>query len=263
MTPVQQREQLPTAAEIERMTDLGELGTLRDRIAKACADIEVELDFSDRDEQWAHRARKALSVHMFTGRVVDRRIGSLQRQTLHRGAPGRRRPERENSALTMEVLVKRPKLDLSVKTIEALDAHLAWLSARIDAVSADRSSELSQPADRRDTIFISQASTAIRWLNLVSNDVRALRGAAAREARRNVAKPIERKRERLFIDIAREQLDPAVYSGIWARVDQIQPHAVVIHEVVHNPLSGAPSKVKVVVDREGDEATAEMLERWQ
>lgn len=219
-----QREKLPTPAEIDAMTDLSGLERLRNRINKASADIEVELDFSDRDDEWAKRARSALSAHLFTGRSVDRRINALKYQMNrpNRGAPGRRRPDHVTSPLTLEVLVDRPQLELS-DDIGQLDGHLAWIAARINAASVDRDSELAEPPDRRDTLFVGRASGAIRWLNLMANDVRSRRAAAVRAARRQATAPIERLRERIFIDLAREQLDPAVYAAIWQRVDQLQP----------------------------------------
>ena len=65
---------LPTRDQIRSLSDLEGLQALADEIERHSLKMETDLEFSDKDDEWAARARAALSLYRFHHRLVVRQI---------------------------------------------------------------------------------------------------------------------------------------------------------------------------------------------
>lgn len=220
----QERERLPTKAQIGAVTDLSVLDGWRDDIARAVAKMETDLEFLAGDNpEWAARARAALAIHRLTDRIIARRMGALRRSAMTT-AKTARRPEADCDPLTLEVLRARPAVDLdALTTTDQVDERMSWLVARIDAVTADREDEIGMEAADRDEGFLAATGNALRHMRALRQDLQTRRGRlnkAEKAAARAAEVPHQETRERLFIDAARELLDRATYLRLWDEVDR-------------------------------------------
>lgn len=71
--------EFPTREQIDQIVDVDALQRLRDDVFAAKNSIETQLEFSDRDEEWARRAMAALTVHKTVLGQLDKRIHRLRK----------------------------------------------------------------------------------------------------------------------------------------------------------------------------------------
>lgn len=212
-------DRLPTSAQVSAIDDPVLLGALADDIERVCTQIETDLEFRT-DEPWASRARHALSIHRHALKRVSRRVRALAA-----GAPEETglRSKEETHPLTLEVLAQRPSIDVAkLETVEAVDEQLAWLAARIGAVADDRSDEIGLLAGDRDEGFLAATGSMLREMRGLRQELQNQRGRISKAVKAIAHKTVDRSRERLFIEAAREIIDRATYLAIWDRVDQLQ-----------------------------------------
>lgn len=215
----QPSDRLPTAAQVATINDPALLQALADDIERVCTQIETDLEFRD-DEPWATRARYALSAHRQALKRVSRRIRGLASSA---PADTPVRAKEETHPLTLEVLSRRPKIDVTkLATVEEVDQRLAWIAERINAVTDDRSDEICLPAGDRDEGFLAATGSVLREMRGLRQDLQVQRGRVSKAVKAQGQQVLDRSRERLFIDAAREVLDRVTYLAIWDRVDRLQ-----------------------------------------
>ncbi len=211
---------LPTKPQINAISDISALGDLADDILLRITRIEADLEFRD-DEEWAARARQALAVHRFTWRLVGRRIDHLKRDQPKDEAA--RRPPSEIDALTAEVMTLRPAIRaMALETVQAVDDQMAWLVARINAVTTDREDEIGLPAADRDEAFLASTGNVLRLMRGQRQELQNRRGVLTKAERRATQAQHDLTRPQIFIEAAREVLDKETYLAVWAAVDRMQ-----------------------------------------
>jgi hypothetical protein len=220
----QDREPLPTAEQIKAIDDVGALEGMREELERRIVRMRTDLEFRVDDDDWAPRARAALSLHSYAARRIDRRLAAL-RSKAPKGAKAKR-PEGECNPLTLEALAKPPAIVVSaLTTTQEIDDHLATLAAQVNAVEVDRTDEISLRAGERDEAFLAATGGVLATMRLLRQQLQVRRGEISRAERKRmlVEEAASRNtREQLFIDAAREILDRATYVAIWDRVDQIE-----------------------------------------
>lgn len=219
-----ERIELPTPAQIEAMTDLPSLRQLRDDVDQVVTHIETRIQHSvDDGTDWRTRALGALTKHRHVSKLLWARIKTLQRRQAAgavKAAP-MARAAADNSQLTNEVLANRPDIGVdAIQTVEAIDATLSWLGERIVAVENDRNDEIAVPSPERDEGFMAATNTLLKSMRAQRSALQIRRGQISREARRAIAAERDSRRERMFVDAAREILPKATFEAIWARVDR-------------------------------------------
>lgn len=213
-------EALPTKAQIAAIEDREALSEIKDAVDLAIVHIEAQLEFSDRDEAWAHTAINALALHRHVERMLHRRIEALAKPAPRAsGAPSASTPP-DRRPLTLEVLREPPQIDLAaLATVEDVDAWATWLTDAINDVSSDREDEIARPASRRDERFMAATGRVLRQMRGLRIQVQTRRGAISKAATAARHTAHQTAREQLFIDAARQMLDPATYHALWSRVD--------------------------------------------
>lgn len=210
-------EQVPSRAEIDAMTDVEAIQKLLDEVETSAHQIEAQLEFVDRDDQWRNRACAALASHRTARRLLAHRLARLQGRKEIRN---HQRSEGENLPLTNEIRVSRPAIDVNqITTVKEIDRRIDWLAAHINAVESDRMDEISRPSGRRDEAFLAWSGTVLREMRGVRQALQTKRGELSRAAKAAETAERESTRERLFIDVARECLSREAYQEIWAGVD--------------------------------------------
>jgi hypothetical protein len=224
-----ERIELPTAAQVEAITDLNALIALRDEVDLVVTRIETTLQNTQDDvDGWRHRAIGALTAHRHASKLLWARIKTLRRQSGPKPIKGvaHVRPAGDNDPLTNEVLARRPQIDPEgISTVVEIDRHVAWLAERIVAVENDRNDEIGFPSGQRDEGFLAATNTLIRAMKSLRSALQVRRGVISRADR--VAKTAEQNsgRERMFIDAARELLPRETYQAIWTRVERLEIEA--------------------------------------
>lgn len=216
-------ERLPSKGQINAITDIGALLTIRDAVEESTVHIEADLEFRT-DEPWASRARAALAIHRLTERRLRRRLTALKAQTPKKAkdAPDPRAPE-ECDPLTVEALADRRAIDpQSLTSTAEVDAALHRLGERINAVTLDREDEITLAPGDRDEAFMAATGNCLRTLRGQRQALQIRRGEITRAARAATHAAGAQTREQLFIDAARAALDRGTYLGLWDRVDQMQ-----------------------------------------
>lgn len=217
---------LPTKEQIFALTDLPALYGLKDDVEKSIIQMEAQLEFldGDGDDSWASRATNALALHRYVDRQLSQRIGMLKDAT-PKGAKAVR-PETDCDLLTVEVLARRPEINAAtVETVQEVDAHLAWLTARINAVTADREDETAMAAGDRDEGFLAATGNALRLMRGQRMALQTRRGEISKAEKLAALAIRDSRRERLFIDAAREVLDKDTFLRLWDRVDRMEAYS--------------------------------------
>lgn len=221
------RKPLPSKDQIQAILDPAVLVEIRDDIEHQIVKIETDLEFRVDDEDWARRARSALSHHRQARRHVDRQIATLREAELKANpTPKRRstgRPTDCTNALTLEVLASRPNIDVaSIASVEAVDSVLAWLTARIDAVTDDRADEIALDSWDRDEGFLAKTGIALRVMRGFRQPLHDRRTLLLGPKPPPAPTKGQQARERLFVDACREALDRETFVALWARVDEME-----------------------------------------
>lgn len=140
-----------------------------------------------------------------------------------------KRPRGKNDPLTNAVLHTRLIVDPDeFPKMEDIEAQLDWLKPRIAVMATDRADELAQAPHRRDEHFLSMCGSKLAAMR---NLEAALKGRrrALRHALVEVENKISRaRRERRFIDAARDLLPTATFQALWDRVDRHEIEAAEI-----------------------------------
>lgn len=219
------REPLPTEAQINAITDVPALRALQNDIEIRATKIETDLEFSTLGDDWERRARSALAMHRLANKRIARRakaLGADRRGSGPRAHGGRQRPDDEIRMLTLEVLRTRPSIDpAKLHTIEQVDASVAWLAERINAVTSDREDEIAVVAGDRDEAFMAATGNLLREMKALRQAVQNRRGEITKAERMAAQAAREATRPQLFVDAARQVLDRDTFIRIWAIVDQL------------------------------------------
>lgn len=83
-----ERKLLPNREQIDAITDLDWLVQFQDDLLVQLTKIETDLEFRPGDEEWAARARGALTAHQICRKHVERRIRQLERGQKRAPPPG-------------------------------------------------------------------------------------------------------------------------------------------------------------------------------
>lgn len=226
MNPIE-RKPLPTKEQIFAVADAAVLVELCDEIENQIVKIETDLEFRVDDDDWARRARSALSYHRQARRTINRRVADLK-EAAHKAnaTPKRRstgRPTDCTNALTLEVLALRPNIDVaSIATVEAIDGVLAWLTARIDAVTDDRADEIALDSWERDEGFLAKTGIVLRVMRGFRQPLNDRRTRLLGPKSPPAPTIGQQARERLFVDACREALARETFVALWARVDEME-----------------------------------------
>lgn len=225
---MRERPPLPTKAEIAAITNPQALRDLLDDIERTTTSIETQLEFDGLgDDDWYARARGALIAHRITAKMATRRLHALQ--AAQRPAVGQKsakpaaqpRDPGENHPLTNEVLKAAPVLAVQgLMTREDVDAKLAWIVERINAVDADRASEVAMPPQERDEGFLTATKGALKTLKAIRVQLESRRAGFKHRAKDADAAERDARRERRFVDAARDLLPRETFLALWARVDR-------------------------------------------
>lgn len=223
---MRERHPLPTKAEIQAITDPQDLRDLLDDIERTTTSIETQLEFDELgDDDWYARARGALIAHRITAKMATRRLHVLQ--STQPGARSKNKPPAptrdadENHPLTNEVLKTPPVVEIhGAMTREEVDAKLLWVVERINAVEADRSSEIGVKADQRDEGFLAVTKGVLRPLKAIRLQLESRKAGFRHRAKAERVIERETTRERMFIDAARDALPRETFLAIWAAVDR-------------------------------------------
>lgn len=229
-----ERDQLPTRQQLALVTDAAALADIRDNIDRAVARIETDLEFADRDDAWAERARNALYMHRYTLRLVERRERDL-RQAAKPAGHSTQKPKAQPTGHRSRENCDRLSLELldgwtigagDCGTLEDVTAGLAGYDARIHALQMDRADENDRPNAAKDHAWLQRAKAALRRAGAERHAL-SLRDSDLRREALKASLPVrgparEQSREQLFIDAAREALDRPTYLALWDRVDHIE-----------------------------------------
>lgn len=223
---MRERPPLPTKADLAQITDPQVLRDLLDDLEATTTSIETQLEFDiDGDDDWYARARGALIAHRIAAKMATRRLAALKPMAFRpsaKAAPSKRDPD-ENHPLTNEVLAAPPAIDIRALQTEAeVSATVLWIVDRINAVDADRSSEVGLPAGQRDEGFLAATKGVLKALKAVRLQLDSRRGTMKRREKEADQAALEARRERLFIAAARELLPAETYKALWAHVDRDQ-----------------------------------------
>lgn len=216
-----ERDQLPTKQMIAAVSDIQALYGWKDEIELRITHIETNLEFRPDDDDWAHRARNALALHRYADRLIARRIAKLKSAEPKGEAPTR--PDTDNDPLTVEVLAKWPEIDVAAITeTPTIDERSAWITARINAVAADRDDEIALNPGDRDEGFLAATGSALRHMRGLRAAIQNRRGEISKAARVAAAQERDTRREALFIEACRTILDRDTFVRVWERVDQME-----------------------------------------
>ncbi len=210
------RETLPTREEVNEL-DADTLEEIKDEIELRIADIETQLEFPSAvvSDDWEGRARRALTLHRYTERIIWKRLKKLEAEA----ATSPRHRRTSFHALTLAAMRELPGSNpASVLTTEEADAEKARLLEFIDAIEGDRDDEKARKPHQRDHTFLADSTTAVRALRANVQLIQNRRGEITK-AKTVAERGDESTRERLFINAAREVLDRNTYLSIWGLVD--------------------------------------------
>lgn len=214
----QLRERLPTPEQIGAMTDLQSVDELRNVVELAAKRIETDLEFDIGSDEWARRARNALALHRHVARQLARRAGVLRQA---QEVAAKRRPEEACDPLTLEVLREHPTMDVeAIPTIEEVDAKVAWLELRFQAIARDRDDEKSLDVAEFDHAFLGSTKAALKALTVIRLRLEAHRRNLVKVARLAAEAEQQRSREHLFIEVCRERMPRETFLAAWAEVDR-------------------------------------------
>lgn len=226
------RFELPTKAQISALTDPTAIKALIEDIDGVVATIETRLSYSGiNDEDWRERAQGALIRHKRALSQLNRRLHEVR---LNAKFPTRSgayktkaktkveniRPADDNDPLTNEVLERVYALDLkALVTVAQVEAQLAWVEPRILAVERDRTDEIALPSAKRDESFLAATKSTLSALRNARTRLQTHRNLLSRGDKET---RLERqaRRERQFVDAARDLLPAATFQAIWDRVER-------------------------------------------
>lgn len=209
---------LPTAAQINAITDVDAIQAHCDDVERAVIQIESQLEFDIGDDDWAKRATNALALFRYTERVLKRRLHKLT----HR-EPARRRTNQRTAddihPLTHRALQDDLSIDLSaLNAVAEIDAAQAEVVDILNAVEIDRADEVSMLAADRDEGFIARTNGALRSLRAMRMQLQHRRAALAKVAKEAAHAERNANRQQQFIDAAKAILPRETYDALWARV---------------------------------------------
>ncbi|WP_168072850.1 hypothetical protein [Caulobacter sp. SSI4214] len=232
-----ERIELPTKAQIAALTDPAAIKALIEDIEGVVTTIETRLEYSGiNDDDWRARAQGALIRHRTALRQLNRRAHDLRfialrqpsrphgRKTKLTSKPANARPDSENDPLTNESLDQDHVIDLGNFTeVAEADAKLADLDRRIAAVSRDRDDEIATPSQKRDEGFLAATKSTLAAMRnnrsvLQTHRNRLVRGTVGETCADKMQR--QERRERRFVDAARDLLPTATFQAIWDRVER-------------------------------------------
>lgn len=204
-------EELPSAAQIRQIEDVGVLENLRDDVDLAVARIESDLEWREGDDDWANRARGALAHFQHRGRVASRQIEKIKASA----QPQRQRKECHElswSLIDNEIVYGgETEADL-VKAVEDI-------SCALEALEADKADEARQSSV--DLVWMADANRALRQAKALRHELRLKAAAIKKQAKQKSIDLRDSARERIFIEQAREFLPRETFLTLWNRVDRI------------------------------------------
>lgn len=225
------RYPLPTRAQIEAISTRADLEAIRDEIDRRIAKIETDLEFSDRDEEWAFRARNALSLHRYTLTLCNRRLkaigGGVFIGAMKAKAVARERTDCHD--LTWDLLDGHTVDLTTLTTAEGAQAAYDDLTRYIDAAEADRADEVARFVPMvRDEGWMAEVNAAIKAAKATRYQIGLIIANYRQQAKQErrlaiIAAANERQviEARQFVDMAREMLSRETYLSIWDRVNTL------------------------------------------
>jgi hypothetical protein len=215
-------ERLPTREQIAAIEDIDALEDIRNEILLTAERIETDLEFGDRSEEWASRARNALALHRHVGRQISRRIGILrERERFEERQEASVRPADTCHPLTLEVLAKAPVILVdALETIAEVDTWDAYLAERVEAVTGDREDEKTLDMRDFDHAFFAATKAVLKTMTALRGELAARRRHLVKRDRIAANKERQRPREELFIHLVRERYGPEIFAELWAAVDE-------------------------------------------
>lgn len=155
------REQLPTRDQIFAISDKDALFELRDRVEWNRKKIETDLEFGDGDDDWAARARTALTAHKICHGNIERRLQQITKQA--QPAPGPSKSETKTARhlaaaerAQQEAEARRAKAEQAKvaqqERVAAILERTSWLSyfhkAAVRMLDAETLEKLIDAAER-------------------------------------------------------------------------------------------------------------------
>lgn len=224
-------QEMPTKEQIAAIDDVEALEDIRDEVDRARARIETDLEYSERDDDWALRARNALALHRYVGSLIGRRLAQLEREARttapahfsRKPRPGARtRREADCSALTLAAFdgeIVDP--DEIPDELPALETALGVVSNQINALRDDKDDEVTRFAQNEiDHGFLTRVGVAQRRCG-AAHQALLKRAAAIRKVEKVAVQNVrDATRPQLFVDAAREVLDRETFLAVWEVVDR-------------------------------------------
>lgn len=209
---------LPTAAQVNALTDVPTLRALCDDVERTVCQIEAQLEFDVGDDDWAMRASNALAIHRYTERVLKRRLHKLTHQVPERRRAALRGLE-DIHPLTQQAIAAPAVIDANaLDTVEAVDAAMAQVVEILTAIEIDRGDEIAMVAADRDEGFLARTTAALRALRASRAALQTRRTALARAAKEAAHADRNADRRQRFIDAAKALLPRETYQALWDRV---------------------------------------------
>lgn len=213
-------EEPPTKAQLALIDDADALDAIREELSLRISHIEADLEFSDRDDDWAHRARSALAHHRYSERLTIARLNAVRRSVVKASV----RERTDCAPLSLEVLDGWTVDIEAVTTLEEATRAEAEIVARVDALTEDRDDEIGSFVEaERDLVWIMKANRALKRIGALRN-ILLRRASELRKAERlkehAALQHRDIGRERLFIESARELLDRDTFLALWEMVDR-------------------------------------------
>lgn len=210
--------QVPTAAQINALTDVPSLRGLCDEVERRVLQIEAQLEYDIGDDDWAKRASSALALFRYTERVAKRRLYKLTHREPERRRTAQRALE-DIHPLTQRAIAAPTIVDVAgLETIEAVDDAMTEVVEMLTAVEIDRGDEIAMLAADRDEGFLARSNATLRTLRASRVALQHRRTTLARQAKEAATAARNANRQQRFIDAAKALLPSETYQSLWDRV---------------------------------------------
>lgn len=111
----------------------------------------------------------------------------------------------------------------ALTSVALCDQAIAWLDARVGALTAERSDELTFDLEQRDNDWLGESKLALKRANGLLHDVRAIRGRLAKAANIVASRAEDRDQFEAFKAVIKDQLGDAAYVAAWEEVYRRHP----------------------------------------